>query len=141
MTRLISRITLLCSLLCCGMLALTSVGCGEKGPKVRKNAFGAPDLSAPSKSPGKAFVVPENLIPPGAAPTKTETGVSDRIYATTQRASEVKTFFEGALQDASIESVREGEHVTVRGGGWLIEVYGGGEGAPTTIVYAQEKEL
>lgn len=137
MTRLTS---LLCSWICMGLLVLGSVACGEKGPKVRKNAFGVPDLSVPAKSGGTAFVVPENLIPPGATAAKTETGVSDRIYWTDQRTPDVKTFFSSAIKDATVESVREGEHVTVTGGGWVIEIYGA-DGAPTTIVYAKEKEL
>lgn len=127
------------------LLVLTATlilsGCGG-GSKSSKNQFGAPKLSVPESSgPGKVFVVPEDLIPAGATPSKTDSGVSDRIYVTTQRASEVKTFFEGALKGAQFETTREGEHISVTTKEWVIKIVGGGEGAETTIVYAKAAEV
>lgn len=127
--------------LCSSLLLMACSG----GAKTYKNQYGAPSVGKPASAGApKGFSVPADLLPPGAEPMKTDDGVSSRNYSVNKTPQDLRGFFEGALKGASIEATREGEKLTITGGGWVIQVIsGGGEGenAVSTIVYAREKEL
>ncbi|HYE80137.1 MAG TPA: hypothetical protein VEI97_19335 [bacterium] len=130
--------------LCAPLLVAACLALGCQKSASPKNAHGLPVLQPPAGgAPAEVPAVPAELIPPGAQPMKTDTGVSSRYYQSTDSASKLKEFFQGALQGAKVEEERSGQHLTLTGGGWVIEVIGNGEdpGAGATIIYAKSSEV